>query len=397
MERHYGNEKRFYGKFKMRTNFPVKIIAGFVSLIFIFGCASKGSEIPPLNKLNSPLVDVGINWEKSVGGPGAYQFVPARYDDLLCGAGLEGKISCFNSETGKLVIKINAGRQLAGGVGLSDQILIAGTVRGEALAVNTKSGEILWQTMINSQILGPAKVTGEMIVVRGGSGDILALDRGDGKVLWRYEVSQPALILRSNSTVSVDSEGNIAVGLADGRLVLLDSSAGEVKWDVVVAQKTGTNELERMSDVVGSPLIDNQTVCAIALNGNVACYEKDSGRRIWARKASSSKGLGGGDKEIFYTNESDFIIALEKSTGASIWNQETLYKRNLTAPYLYKDWILVGDSEGFIHVLSRADGRVIGRRLIDKSGFAGPVIGNGDAVYLQSVGGRLYSLSVIVN
>ena len=59
--------------------------------------------------------------------------------------------------------------------------------------------------MINSQILGPAKATGEMIVVRGGSGDILALDRADGKVLWSYEVSQPALILRSNSTVSIDS------------------------------------------------------------------------------------------------------------------------------------------------------------------------------------------------
>jgi len=381
----------------MSTNFPIKIIVGFVSLVFIFGCASKGSEIPPLKKLNSTSVDIGINWEKSVGDPGAYQFVPALYDELVCGAGVEGKISCFNSQTGKLVIKTNVGQQLAGGVGLSEQILLAGTVRGEALAVSIKSGEILWQTMINSQILGPAKATGEMIVVRGGSGDILALDKADGKVLWSYEVSQPALVLRSNSTVSIDSGGNIAVGLAEGRLVLLDSSSGEVKWDVVVAQKTGTNELERMSDVVGSPLIDNQTVCAIALNGNVACYEKDSGRRIWARKASSSKGLGGGDKEIFYTNDSDFIIALEKSTGTSIWNQETLYKRNLTAPYLYKNWILVGDSEGFIHVLSRADGRVLGRKLIDKSGFAEPVVGNGDAVYLQSVGGRLYSLSVNVN
>ena len=362
--------------------------------VSLLGCASTEKKPPRLEKLISPTTEINVFWKAKVGVSGNYRFVPAVDEKAVCAAGQHGKINCFDLKSGKIIQQNQMSLNFSGGVGITEQYLLLGTVNGEILAISRSDGDIEWRRMMSSQILGPAKSGGEIIVVRTGNGNIYGLSKATGDLLWRYQTNQPALILRANPSVAVDAEQNVAAGLTDGRLVFIDGVSGVLKWEVVVAQTSGTNELERISDIAGTPYMDNKMVCAIAYNGNVACYEKNSGKKIWSREASSSSNLAADGTNIYYTDDSDVVIALEKLSGANLWKQGRLKGRNLTAPLEYKDWLIVGDSEGFIHVLLKSDGSLVGRVFLDKSGIKEPPLASQGYVFAQTMGGGIYSLSV---
>ena len=60
---------------------------------------------------------------------------------------------------------------------------------------------------------------------------------------------------------------------------------------------------------------------------------------------------------------------LSRSTGASEWRQDELRNRKLTAPEPVDDYVAVGDFEGYVHLLSRYDGRIVARARVDSKGI----------------------------
>ncbi|MBV5310163.1 PQQ-binding-like beta-propeller repeat protein, partial [Chromatium okenii] len=100
------------------------------------------------------------------------------------------------------------------------------------------------------------------------------------------------------------------------------------------------------------------------------------------------------DDSLFITDSQDQVWSADLNTGAGRWKQDALRYRQLTAPTVLGDWLLVGDLEGYLHVLHQADGRLLGRTRITKDGItARPLLVDG-RLYVYAKDGTLTALSV---
>ena len=75
------------------------------------------------------------------------------------------------------------------------------------------------------------------------------------------------------------------VGIS-GRLVGLNPLTGSLRWEVPIATARGTNDVERLVDLVGRVSRDGDVVCARAFQASVGCVNAARGNLLWTKPAS---------------------------------------------------------------------------------------------------------------
>jgi outer membrane protein assembly factor BamB len=292
-----------------------------------------------------------------------------------------------------VVARLNAGQRLSAGVAASGSLVVVGTGKGEILAFDT-SGKQLWKAQLAGEVLAPAAIEGTLVVARAGDGRVYGLDATNGKRRWIYQRSTPALSLRSHGGVVLE-RGAIFAGFPGGRLVALAAASGNVGWDSVVALPRGATELERVADVMGLPVVDGDRVCAVAYQGRAACFDTQSGTTIWARDLSSYAGMDADHRGAYITDDKNAVIALDKSSGASLWKQDKLFGRGLSAPLAFGRFVVVGDFEGHVHLLSREDGSFAARIATDGSAIGAPPSAlDANTILVQTRNGGVFAIAV---
>jgi outer membrane protein assembly factor BamB len=340
-----------------------------------------------------PTAQTQIVWRSSVGPAERSVFFPAVSGNRVFAAGAAGQIAGFDVKSGSVVSKLNAAQKLSGGVAASGSLVLVGTAKGEVVAFED-SGKQLWKTQLAGEVLAPPAVDGTLVAVRAGDGRIYGLDALNGKQRWVYQRSTPALSLRSYSGVVLE-RGAIFAGFPGGRLVALNAQTGAVGWDSVVALPRGTTELERVADVMGLPVVDGDRVCAVAYQGRVACFDTQSGTTLWARDMSSVAGMDADHRGAYITDEKNAVVALDKANGGSLWKQDQLAGRGVSAPLAFGRYVIVGDFEGYVHLLSREDGSFAGRIATDGSAIgATPVALDADTILVQTRNGGLFAIAI---
>jgi outer membrane protein assembly factor BamB len=178
-----------------------------------------------------------------------------------------------------------------------------------------------------------------------------------------------------------------------GKLVALNATNGAQLWEATVALPRGATELERVADVMGSPVVDGRQVCAVAYQGRVACFDRRTGAPLWTRDTSSNSGLAMDAINVYVTDDKDAITAYDKASGRAGWRQDKLARRQVSAPLVFGDWVVVADGEGVVHVLSADDGSFVARAKVDSAVRTAPVdIGPGFAV--QTVKGTVAAFRI---
>jgi outer membrane protein assembly factor BamB len=249
------------------------------------------------------------------------------------------------------------------------------------------SGTTAWTTSVAGEVIAPAAVSREFVIVRTADGRIFGLSAKDGKRQWVFQRPTPALLLRSEAGV-VASGGDVVAGYPNGKLIALDIDDGKLTWEVTVSLPHGTTELERIADVAGLPVIDAGTICAGAYQGKIACFEIQSRNMIWSRDLSTPRGLARGTKHVYAVDDNGAVHALDKGSGASVWKQDKLQYRKLCTPVFANGYVVVGDAQGFVHVLSPEDGSLVGRLATDGTAVQSLVPAT-DGVLVQTAGGAL--------
>jgi outer membrane protein assembly factor BamB len=350
--------------------------------------AAKPAPLPPITATAQPK----ILWRGTVGPAERSVFFPAVTGDKVYAAGASGQIVGFDAKSGNPVTRINAGAKLSGGVAASGSLILAGSTKGEVLAFDA-TGKPLWKVPLAGEVLAPASIEGTLAAVRAGDGRIYGLDATSGRQRWVYQRTAPALSLRSYGGVVLE-RGAVFAGFPGGRLVALNAQSGAVGWDSVVALPRGTTELERVADVMGLPVVDGDRVCAVAYQGRVACFDTQSGTTIWARDMSSYAGMDADHRGAYITDEKGAVIALDKANGGSLWKQDKLAGRGVSAPLAFGRYVIVGDYEGYVHLLSREDGSFAGRIATDGSAIGAPPVAlDGDNVVVQTRNGGVFAIA----
>lgn len=369
----------------------VAALAGCSTIGGWFGASAPARKPAELSPLTSQ-VKTRVVWQGSVGSAGKSVLFPAVTGSTVWAAAGNGQIAGFSAANGGAEGRFNAGQALSSGIAATSTAVVVGSVRGEILAFD-RSGKNLWKVQAPGETLAPPVIEGDRVIARVGDGAIYAFDFATGQRRWAYQRSAPALSVRSYAGVAVH-RGMVYAGFAGGRLVALSAVNGGVLWDSVVALPKGTTELERVADITSPPIVDDTRACAVAYQGRVACFDVARGTLIWARDISSFSGMGADARNLYITDDKGAVSALDKATGGSVWKQDKLFGRGVTRPLVAGRFVVVGDYQGYVHLLSRDDGSFVGRVATDGSAIAAaPVALDLSGFVVQTRNGGVYAIA----
>ena len=106
-------------------------------------------------------------------------------------------------------------------------------------------------------------------------------------------------------------------------------------------------------------------------------------------------GLALDARYLYVTDEKDAVVALDKTSGASIWKQDKMSGRRVSGPLAFGRYVVVGDYQGYVHFLSRDDGSFAARIATDGSAInAPPVALDLTSFLVQTRNGGVYAITV---
>jgi len=375
----------------------LKVCAALV-VVLVAGCSKVVDPDPPapLPLLESEL-SVQTLWRTQIGVGADEQrvnLVPAYDGEHLYAADRQGRIVAVKLTDGGRVWEKDTELAITGGVGYVSGTLLVGTLDGEVVALDTGNGDEIWRSRVSSEVLAPPQGSQHgVVVVQTVDDKVFALDTVSGAQRWFYQQRAPTLTLRGTSTPLIDA-GVVYIGFASGRLVALDLTNGRVIWENTIAAPRGSAELDRLVDIDASPLRIGDTLYVTSYQGRLAAVTGGTGVLLWARDISSYQSVDRQSGRLFLTDANGHIWSVSSDNGSAIWKQEKLQARGLTAPVSYGEFVVAGDFEGYLHFLSRSDGRIKGRIQVDSKGYLqSPMLIDG-VLYSYGQGGVLAALRV---
>ena len=346
----------------------------------------------PLQAIQSS-VTLKLRWDASLGGSADYAFTPALMGDMVWAAGRDGQVVGVDVNTGRQVTRLDTRLPLSSGIGAKNGALYVATAEGELAALD-ENGKIRWRARLTSQALEAPQSDGQRVLVRTNDGRLSAFDVENGKSLWTFQRPQPALTVRNYGSINLVGAEAVLMGLPGGRLAVIGSNQGDVLWEASVSTPRGASELERMADVASRPVFDRGQVCAVAFQGKLTCFDARSGTPMWSRDVGSSQGLTVDAVNLYVTGDDGTVWAFDRATGRSVWTQNKLKYRKVSAPAMLDRFVLVLDGEGIAHLLSNESGEFVGRQSVAGGKTQTQPQSLGDRVLVQTQGGRVLALSL---
>ena len=124
---------------------------------------------------------------------------------------------------------------------------------------------------------------------------------------------------------------------------------------------------------------DGDDLFAVAYQGRVTRLARESGQVVWARDISSYRGLAVDDNAVYVSTAEGDVVRVDRKNGTEQWSQKALARRQLTAPVIYRERVVVADAGGVLHWLDPATGDFLARALVEKRVGSKPVISKGIA------------------
>lgn len=343
-----------------------------------------------------PSIKLVRVWSASVGSVSKddpVRLMPVLCDGKLFAASGKGYIYAFDAANGKRLWEVNSKSLLSGGVGCGDDLVLVGTEKGRVLAYHATDGTAAWRAVVSSEVLAPPRVSEGVVVARTIDGKVFGLDTQNGSRHWVYDRSTPVLTLRGSGSVAF-AHGAAVGGFDNGKLVAVTIAEGKPLWEVSIAVPSGRSELERMVDIDSDPQILDNHVYVATFQGRVASVALDTGRIEWVRELSSYAGISIDSDHLYLTDDQSQVWSMEQSGGGLLWKQDKLIGREVTAPTVFGDYVVVADFEGYLHWLSKDDGSFVARVRIDSDGIKVAPLAGDDLLYVQGQGGELAAYKV---
>ena len=350
----------------------------------LVGCSGTSNLIKPAELAPNPgLLGVRMVWAAKVG---AIDFpLDVRVNGYLVAlASSDGLVAVLDGRTGAELWRAKLTEPIGAAVG-SDGRLVAVVTRQNELVV-LENGRELWRQKTQAQGFTAPLVAGGRVFHLAADRSVTAFDAASGRRLWSQQRPGEALVLRQAGVLLAVGD-TLVVGLGS-RLVGLNPANGSARWDAPIATPRGTNDVERLVDVIGRVSRDAEVVCARAFQAAVACVNTSRGNVLWSKPASGSVGLHGDDRLVFGVESDGKVMAWRRADGQLSWSSEQLRYRGLSTPLVVGRSVVVGDASGLVHWLSRDDGALLNRMGTDGSAVvSGPVLVDGTLVVVTRQGG----------
>jgi outer membrane protein assembly factor BamB len=296
-------------------------------------------------------------------------------------------VLALQADTGAERWRINLGTALSAGVG-SDGRYASVVTRGNEVVV-LDAGRELWRKRLPSAVVTPPLVAGERVFVMGVDRIVHAFDVLDGRRLWTLQRPGDPLTLAQSGVVTAFAN-SLLVGQG-ARLAAVDSLEGTVLWEVSMASPRGTNEVERLADLVGPASRVGERFCVRSFQSAVACADAARGAVLWSRNAGGIEAVASDAERVFGADASDRITAWRAANGDVVWQSERLLYRGLSGALAVGSSVVFGDNDGFVHFLAAADGEMQLRLPTDGSAVIGTPSLSGQTLLVTTRKGGLFA------
>lgn len=343
----------------------------------------------------TPQTQVQELWSAGVGGVPdklPVRLVPHLDGNAIYATDMRGRVTALAADSGRRLWETNINLTVTGATGVGEGLVVVGGHKGQVVALNREDGKQAWSTTVSSSVMSPPVAHAGVVVVQTVDGKLTGLSVADGKRLWVYERSEPALSLIGTAAPIVVDDF-VFSGFASGKVVALHIKDGRALWEFTVSHPRGRNEVERMVDVDAPLLIVRDTLYAASYQGKIVAVDmRASGRLLWTRDVSTFSGMDAGRGNIYLSDEKGHVLALDQATGASVWKQDKLRGRNLSAPAYINGYVVVGDYQGYLHWLSAEDGHFVARYRVGSDAVTARGIPGAQTLYVLNQGGSLAAL-----
>ena len=284
-----------------------------------------------------------------------------------------GVVTVLKLATGQIEERIELGLQLLSQIGVEmdeDSFNFAFVSADGRLIFFNSNNKVLWSTQLNGIVRMVPKIGELGVIVRQEDNKVLAYDKVRGKLLWSISKRTMPLILHAQSDMRFVGDENkglatiqkdLAVNLAGGELILLNSKTGSVLWEKRLAYPKGQNEVERIVDLLGAPVLDGQEICTSVYQTKLVCVDKGTGDIEWE---NPEKILSPGffkSPLVAAVGLKDEVKLFNREENVEVWRNEELRFRDLSKPIIWDDSVWIIDSFGVLHGLSILDGNTISR------------------------------------
>jgi outer membrane protein assembly factor BamB len=362
-------------------------VLGLSLTVFLAACSSgpekpKPAELAPV----AALMGTSVAWSAQIGA-GHAALVPQVASGRVFVASEAGTVAALNASNGQDVWRLDLKSRIAAGVGSDGQTAAVVTRENELVAM--ADGRELWRVRLPARAFTAPLVAGKRVFVLTADRTVIAFDGSNGARLWsQTRPAEPLVLSQGGVLLAV---GDMLVAGLSGRLVGLNPQNGVVRWEAPVATSRGTNEVERLVDLVGPASRIGNSVCVRAYGAAVGCVDATRGSLVWTRPAQGTTGVHGDDRLVFGAETDGKFQAWQRSTGEPAWSVDRLKYRDLSAPLALGRVVAVGDGTGLVHLISREDGSEMTRLSTDGSPILTAPVLAGDALVVQTRNGGVYA------
>lgn len=381
----------------MNMSYLLKRIGLLLALLALGACSlfsDDESEQPAELQRFDQEIDLRQVWSESIGdGQGRHynRLAPAIDGSMIFAAAADGTVVALDKVSGDVRWRQRTGEEITGGVGAAGGMVVFGTRDAQVIALSQTDGERLWATAVSSEVLAAPQTDGRVVAAQSVDGRLTALNASDGVQRWVYDSTVPALSLRGTSKPLI-SGNTVVAGFASGIVAAIDATNGLLIWEERVAVPQGRYDIDRIIDIDGDPVLSGQTVFVSSFQGNLLGLDLASGRIVWGMPGSSYNSLALGLGNIYWVNNFSHVLAIQNNTERTVWENEDLRLRRVNSPVTINNYVAVADFEGYLHLMSQIDGRIISRVRVDRSGVRANILSEGDTLYVYGNSGRLVAL-----
>ena len=336
---------------------------------------------------------IDIAWKKSFKGTNNLgAFKPAFYSGQMIVADSSGNIISFNPKNGAVNWQKTLERNLAAGVSAGFGRLVVSDINGFVIALDIESQEILWEQNIGGEVLARAIVDAALVVAKNSVGELVALDGMTGEKKWTFRSQLPALTVRGTGDPII-KDGIVFSTFDNGRLGAFQLNTGFFLWDGPISFVSGSSELENLLDADSSPVVVNQLIFAVNYQGNLTAFDTTQKRPVWNAKASSFHSPVVGNGMIMVIQDNGSILSFASGNLQPSWTSEEYLLRELSNGVMFKNMMLVGDIEGYLHVINPLTGKTVGRKKVSGN-LIKSIVTFGDLVYIVDQDSNLVAISL---
>lgn len=218
-------------------------------------------------------------------------------------------------------------------------------------------GKALWSHRSGAPILAPPTLDGDRLYVATVDNVVRAMNLDSGELLWRYthrtDPTRTAVLELYGAPSPIRVGAEVVVGFPDGRIVGIDITSGEERWQRGVGEGS-------YPDVMAAPLSQGNELVVAGFTEPLVALDAATRNVRWRLD------VGGAFPPIadptgaivFHGGTDGHLRALDLRSGELLWDWDSHTGASLTAPVFTPAGLLVSASAGSTYLLDATSGSV---------------------------------------